>query len=220
MHHWVPREIEELVMDCLAKNPEDRPQSARDLAERFETAVERARTKVDSDPGRQGLSGERPPLSAERPVLPVNGLSGERSAASAATAVLQGPAPSREQAALPFHMDAWMPEAIAIVKLRGFVHDNGGEVVESVPGLIKVRLGARKGASNAGPLSWFGLRRASNTVDVELHFSHADMSQPNKLTVDVLFRPPHPTLLTDRDWRAKCTQVFVELRSYLMGRSE
>src|SRR3989440_7890675 len=28
---WVPREVERLVMDCLAKNPEDRPQSARDL---------------------------------------------------------------------------------------------------------------------------------------------------------------------------------------------
>src|SRR5262249_14923071 len=34
-----------------------------------------------------------------------------------------------------FHFDAWMPRRIAIVKLRGFVYDNGGEVITSEPGL-------------------------------------------------------------------------------------
>ena len=126
------------------------------------------------------------------------------------------------EAALPFHMEAWMPESIAIVKLRGFVHDAGGEVVESVPGLIKVRLGGRKGASGSssgGPLSWLGLRRASGPVDVELHLHHLDPTKDNQLTVHVLFRPSHPALLTDRNWRQRCTQVFIELRAYLMGRS-
>jgi hypothetical protein len=116
-------------------------------------------------------------------------------------------------------MEAWMPERIAIMKLRGFVHDAGGEVVESVPGLIRVRLGGRN-TPTGGPLSWLGLRRTSNTVDVELHLIHADPAQPNQLTVHVLFHPSHPTLLADRVWRQRCTQIFVELRSYLMGRSE
>ena len=62
---------------------------------------------------------------------------------------------------------------IAIVKLRGFVHDAGGEVVESVPGLIKVRLGGRKG-NPSGPFSWLGLRRSSGPIDVELHLHHLD----------------------------------------------
>src|SRR5207249_2732218 len=116
-------------------------------------------------------------------------------------------------------MEAWMPESIAIMKLRGFVHDAGGEVVESVPGLIRVRLGGRKTPAS-GPLSWLGLRRSSNTVDVELHLHHSDPAQPNKLTVHVLFRPSHPSLLADREWRQRCTQIFVELRAYLMGRSD
>ena len=216
---WVPREVEHLVYECLAKDPEDRPQTARELAERFDTALDRAQIKADSNPRRPGL----PSRSGERSAGSMPGLSGERTNAavtvpSAATAVQ--PAPTREQAALPFHMEAWMPERIAIMKLRGFVHDAGGEVVESVPGLIRVRLGGRNGQAS-GALAWLGIgRRSSNTVDVELHLHHADDAQPTRLTVHVLFRPSHPTLLADKDWRQRCTQIFVELRSYLMGRSE
>ena len=126
---------------------------------------------------------------------------------------------SRDQAVLPFNMEAWMPEKIAIMKLRGFVHDAGGEVVESLPGLIRVRLGAHN-QPTGGPLAWLGLRRSSSLVDVELHLKHNDPTQPNLLTVDVLFRPSHASQLNDRDWQKRCGRVFVELRSYLMGRSE
>jgi eukaryotic-like serine/threonine-protein kinase len=206
---WVPSEVEELVFDCLAKAPEDRPQSARELAERFDTALDRARIKVDSDAGRPGLADERPSAS---------GLSGERAAASAVAELPRTTPAAREQSVLPFHMEAWMPESIAIVKLRGFVHDAGGEVVESGPGLIRVRLGGRKGSSGAGPLSWFGLRR-STSVDVELHLQHNDPTQANKLTVHVLFRPAQASLMADRAWQQRCTEIFVEIRSYLMGRS-
>jgi serine/threonine-protein kinase len=113
-----------------------------------------------------------------------------------------------------------MPERIAIMKLRGFVHDVGGTVVESVPGLIKVRLGGRSSQGN-GPLSWIGLgRRSSGMIDVELHLHHAHPEQENRLTVHVLFRPSHQSLLGDKAWRQRCTEVFVELRAYLMGRSD
>ena len=117
-------------------------------------------------------------------------------------------------------MEAWLPERIAIMKLRGFVHDSGGEVVESLPGLIRVRLGSgRATPPGGGPLSWIGLRRAANHLDVELQMKHADPSQPSLLTVNVLFRPSTPAQLGDTVWRQRCNQVFVELRSYLMGRS-
>jgi len=112
-------------------------------------------------------------------------------------------------------MEAWMPEQIAIMKLRGFVHDCGGEVIESVPGLIRVRLGRGRQSST---ITWFGLgKRSGGPVDVELHLHRTDPKQENKLTINVLFRPTRLSLLTDDTWRARCSKVFVELRAYLMG---
>jgi eukaryotic-like serine/threonine-protein kinase len=215
---WVPPEVEQLVFDCLAKDPDERPQTARELAERFDTALERAQSALDSNPTRPGLPSMPPGSGHVRPGLPLASRHDVKVSSLAQTAV-QTP-PTREQVALPFNMEAWMPEGIAIMKLRGFVHDANGEVVESVPGLIKVRLGGRNSLPS-GPLSWLGIgRRSSSLIDVELHLHHSHPDQENRLTVHVLFRPSHPSLLADKAWRHKCTQVFVELRAYLMGRSE
>src|SRR5262249_32732688 len=175
---WVPREVEELVFECLAKDPEERPQQARELAERFDTALERAKAKLES----KEAGPARPPGSSH--LLP--GLATAPQETTRGTTALQ-PTPAREQAVLPFHMEAWMPEQIAIMKLRGFVHDAGGEVVESVPGLIKVRLGSRKTPTSGGPLSWLGLRRSSTPIEVELHLHHLDPTKDNQLTIHVLF---------------------------------
>jgi serine/threonine-protein kinase len=221
----VPHEVEELVFDTLAKDPEGRPQTARELADRFDTALSRAQAKAEARASHQGLKvgtlpgGSHPGMRSPVPDRP---SSHDRPSPLHHPTPPEAPAPttptSRDEAALPFHMEAWMPERIAIVKLRGFVHDAGGEVVESVPGLIKVRLGGRK-ASTSGPFSWLGLRKSSAPIDVELHLHHLDPAKDNQLTVHVLFRPSHPALLTDRIWRQRCTQVFIELRAYLMGRS-
>ncbi|MBN9121987.1 MAG: serine/threonine protein kinase [Planctomycetes bacterium] len=214
---WVPAEIEELVFDTLAKDPQDRPQTARELADRYDNALNRAQAKAEAR-SHHGLRVGTLPGGSYAGPLPVPPNAAPTPAPANAPTVVQVHA--RDEAALPFHMEAWMPESIAIMKLRGFVHDAGGEVVESVPGLIKVRLGGRKGTSHGGgPLSWLGLRRSSGPVDVELHLHHLDPTKDNQLTVHVLFRPSHPALLTDRNWRQRCTQVFIELRSYLMGRS-
>lgn len=229
---WVPAEIEELVFDTLAKDPQDRPQTARELAERYDNALNRAQAKAEMRASHHGVKIGSPVGGSHHGTVPGRSHHGSHAAslpplphaaptpAPAANPTVVQSHSSRDDAALPFHMEAWMPEQIAIMKLRGFVHDAGGEVVESVPGLIKVRLGGRKGASNSGgPLSWLGLRRSSGPVDVELHLHRLDPTKDNQLTVHVLFRPSHPALLTDRNWRQRCTQVFIELRAYLMGRS-
>ncbi len=204
-----PPQVEELVLHLLAKDPDDRPQSARELAERLDTAIAQAQAHVDSRHALPGLSslvpGSAEYVALETAPTPTNGRTPPRSA----------PAP-RDEAVLPYHMEAWMPEVIAIRKLRGFVHDCEGEVLESVPGLIRVRLGKGRGQSAA--MSWLGLgKRAFGAIDIELHLHRANPKQENHLTIHVLFRPSHTSLLSDTVWRDRCGKIFVELRAYLMG---
>ena len=98
----------------------------------------------------------------------------------------------------------------------GFVYDSAGEILESAPNLVRVRLGPGRSAGHS--LGWLGFgRRASSPIEVELHLSRADARQENKLTIDVRFPASPPILVTDPAWKARCTKSFIELRAYLMG---
>jgi serine/threonine-protein kinase len=206
----VPRAIEQLVHDCLAKDPDDRPQSTRELAERFERGIADAQAKADSRAQMQGL--HEPPVDTPSDAVT---LSLDTPAPTSRTTPARSAGSGRELAGLPFHMEAWMPEAIAVMKLRGFVHDCGGEVLDVVPGLIRVRLGKSRTPTST---TWFGFtRRASGPIDVELHMQKANPKMENHLAIQVLFRPSHASLLADDAWKARCNRLFVELRAYLMG---
>ena len=107
------------------------------------------------------------------------------------------------------------------MELSGFVQDVGGEVVESVPGRIRVRLGGRSAYQNSdsGPLSWLGLGRKAPQIDMELHLQQVG-DRTNLLHITVAMRPTRKNAATDPSWRARCTQVFCDLRGYLMGQTE
>src|SRR5262249_18728890 len=99
----VPPAVEELVQVCLSKYPVERPQDARELVERYERALGRKLAR------------------AQDWFHPVAGSGITR---------LPGLGPKKvDPRAVVHHLEAWMPERIAVVKLQGFVHDIGGEVV-------------------------------------------------------------------------------------------
>jgi len=114
-----------------------------------------------------------------------------------------------------------MPEAIASYKLRGFVQDVGGEVVESLPGLIRVRLGGKGSVYHLspGPFSWLGLGKQVGLVNMDLHLERSTAQLQNRLRITVKMRPPDKSLATNPTWRARASRIFCDLRAYLVGDS-
>src|SRR5438876_3004524 len=141
--NWVPPAVEAVVQLCLAKDVKQRPASARELAERYEAALAPDPSPGPPPTGGGGVGG--------RQALPANATNQGKSPRSAAAL-----AEAFDPNAIVHHLEAWMPEKIAACKLRGFVQDVGGEVLESLPGVIRVRMGGRGSVYTAGqgPFSW------------------------------------------------------------------
>jgi serine/threonine-protein kinase len=195
-----PAAVETVVMACLAKYPNERPQTARQLCERFEQALG-GRPLVD-------------PAEWNRPtaVAPVQH--------SGVVPNLRRPGAHH---VITHTLEAWMPERIAVVKIGGFVTDAGGEVVESVPGMIKVRLrGKADKQQDSGLWSSLGFgkpaaRRAPG-VEVELHMEKKEASgYQSRLQITVIMRPEDGLRLADPNWRSHCEKVYRDLKAYLIS---
>jgi serine/threonine-protein kinase len=194
--HHVPAAIEAVVLECLSKNPAMRPASARDLAERYETAL--AREEVI-----QELS------------VPPDYPGPEQPAALAAVPEEVDPG------TVVYRLEAWMPEGVAVHKLQGFMYDAGGEVIQSVPGQIRVHLGGPGSPYELRTrnLSWFGIGRKSGMLELDLRMRQADPLRQNLLFITVVIRSLDGGSTFDPYWRALCAQVFCDLRAYLMGQT-
>jgi serine/threonine protein kinase len=209
-----PPAIENVVQWCLAKDPADRPNSARDVSECFEAALASCEEAEASE--------YAPTRPNPRPAAAYPGATRQSpQAAKNAPAPPEVFAEDHDPLATVHRLDAWMPETIASYKLRGFIHDVGGEVVESVPGRIRVRLGGKGSVYEApqrGSLSWLGIGR-NNRIEMELRLQRAEDARDGQLRITVLLRPPNASLCLDPAWRQLCTQIFCDLRGYLMGQT-
>ena len=197
----IPTRVEGVVQACLAKDPADRPQSARELAQRYGEAVGQE-VWVEQETA-QPMSPASVPVPA--PVAEVVDPHAE-----------------------VYHLEAWMPEQIAAVKLRGFLDAASGEVIESVPGLIRVRLPwrkvARPQASSQGFWSRLGFGNQTGPMveiewaemDVRLEKSATDGS--SRLLLTVRLRPAEGAVRETVEWRAWCESLHGNLKAYVMSR--
>jgi serine/threonine-protein kinase len=148
------------------------------------------------------------------------------SAPAAAPAVPK--APNHADASV-YHLEAWMPEQIAVVKLRGFLKDIGGEVMESVPGLIRVRLQRCRRAlppvASSGLWTWIGLGKKVgpvpefDPVDMEVAMEKPARDGGGRLLITVRIRPVGECLReAGENWRSWCDQIQGDLSAYLMAK--
>jgi len=197
-------EIETIVQLCLEKYPYERPQSAKVIAEEFCRAA--------------GM-----PLTADQ--YPEVNTAPEPLAKTEADICL----PAQGKYTLVHKLDAWMPEPIAVVKLRGFVEDEHGEVLESKPGMIRVVLfhhSSPPRTPTRSMLSWLANRKNEerpapppDPIEMLLYLAHGSGAKANSLKLTIVFKPLDGANLNYPDsWQARCDKLFFELRGYLMAK--
>ena len=198
MSDWVPEEVERVVMECLAKDPDDRPQTARELATRYEAALAAAAAAAAPPPARPVLADE--PVF-DQPFQPTYY------------------APPDDPNAIVFSFQAWMPTAVAMVKLRGYIHDVQADVLTSgEAGVVRVRLPGGGSIAPKGRLSWLGFARKPGPIILELHLRQLE-GRESQLQILAYFRPGDSTPATDEFWRMRCVAQFINLRGYLIGQT-
>src|SRR5262249_18418681 len=124
-------------------------------------------------------------------------------------------------------VQAWMPEQIAAIKLRGFVHDIGGEVLDSEPGLIRVRLldpRCKPEPEKRSLFSFLGFRNNRKTLPqdylfLDLYMEKQQQAGKSILTIDVVMRADKTDTQEDEAMRRGFGErIARELKAYLMSR--
>jgi serine/threonine protein kinase len=196
----LPRPVEQVVQQCLAKFPNERPQSAYELAGRFQVALGRS---GDLDARAFQPTGGPAPEAAAAP--PPGGDGGER--------IVEA-------------LEAWMPEPVAAMKLRGFVEEVGGRVVASEPGLIRVALDPPAKKKSSVFFNWLTGQPPPpptppplprDPMVIELHMTKRDRGGKSRLELQVVFRAVSGPLPDDPLWRAWCQELLGKLKAYLMA---
>jgi hypothetical protein len=126
-----------------------------------------------------------------------------------------------------------MPASICMVKLRAFVQDLGGKIVDGMArqeGAMHVRLRAGGKSTPAwtvpGSESWSGLGTGSSggakaapsglDVEMELRVQRADPKQPDNLTISLNLRAArNASTLSRREIQERFDKILRDLKGYL-----
>jgi serine/threonine protein kinase len=205
----VPPRVELLIRQCLEKYPAERPQGAGEIAIEFARAT--------------GL-----------PVPPMEEFEHEDDQELLKTIPGTSPLLPPELAANPKHaliksFDAWMPEPIAVTKLRGFIEDFDGEIVESEPGRIRAYFGASSSPPTSGTKGVFGwlttkfrslptlVGNQPDPIEMVLYLDRKSRSSSLELTVILKPFDGH-RLVHPHEWQPRCQALLSEMKAYFMAR--
>jgi eukaryotic-like serine/threonine-protein kinase len=206
----VPAGVEAVVQIALSKYPSERHQSMKDLVDQFSRAIGTDIWAASAPAGyiyAESTQDEEVNLTA-----------------------VDSPQPVPDQASDRFILsdvfEATLPEKLAALKLRGFIDDVKGEVIESEPGLIRVRVESPPGykeprSAGSGVFAFLsgvirpgGAVRGKEPIEIELNLNKLDM---NKVSVLVSFRPVREFPPSDPElWASRCEAYYAHLRRFIM----
>ena len=196
--------VEATVQLALSKYPNERQQSAREVAEMFGHAVGE---NLWADTAPDGWGDADLPMAEE-----------------------DAPPPRPSRSDNPFEIahefEAMLPERMAAAKLRGFIEDVNGVVLASEPGVIRLCVGVPQGYKEPVPggssvFGWLAalrkpaVTRGQEPIEIELQMEKRDPSYP-LLSVVLAFRPLKDYPPRDADlWETRCDKLHTMLRAYL-----
>jgi hypothetical protein len=195
-----------LIEDDEAPAPPKRPTELED--DNFDLIVdEDPALTPPARPKPPPLPAQPPPLPAQPPPLP--GVS---------ALFLDDPYTAT------YNLEAWMPEQVAVKKVQGFVDSAHGEVVTSIPGLMRVRLldPYEAAAPKPGLLGWLGFvdqtqqQPARVLAVLDFHMRHKETTHQKLLGITLEIRPGDNPPERGR-WRTYCDRLYCEVRGFLMG---
>lgn len=213
----LPAAVEEVVRTAMCKYPSERQQTMKDLVDQFSKAVGWnvwELTAPKDDYKKIGLGS----------MFDVTKASGDDTKESATTSTGMNS---------PFILsdvfEATLPEKLAAIKLRGFIEDVQGQVIESEPGLIRMRVEMPNGYREQGPRAagsgvfafLSGVIRTIPSVPrgqepIEIEMKMEKMSS-DKVAMLVSFRPVSAFMPTDpKAWAERCEAYYGHLRKYIM----
>lgn len=212
----VPEAIETLVQQCLAKHREQRPQSASELVRLYEKAL--------------GRPIVLPPKPSARPAAVVPPAPAAPPPPPASPSLPPPPTPNGivDLNAAVYKLEARMPQSMAMLRLRGFVHDLGGQLVEGAAEVIRVwlddaRFGDGTRTVPRPPSAAHRSDRADksapqgNIIGMDLRIERTDPKQPNQLTITVTLRARNNLSLSRRDMKQRYDTIHRELKAYLQA---
>jgi len=202
----IPSTVEQVIQQALSKFPSERQPNMKELVDQYSKAIGWDVWAASAPLGESLPAEDSESLSSIRKGVP--------------DSICEG---IDERFVLSDKFEACLPEKLAAIKLKGFVDEIHGTVVESEPGIIRLRVempnGQKEPSQRSAVFAFLsGTRRfplpGREPIEIQLRMDKLDA---NRVAVLVAFRPLKIMMPTDPGlWGERCEQYYSLLRKFVM----